>query len=86
MCYEIYSQYQPNLTHLINPVQKIDQRDLQHLLENIQATLRAVEFDQHKNMSRVMRRLQKILHKAELEREDADLLHGIFKKIRQKFI
>ena len=86
MCYEIYSQYQPNLTHLINPVQKIDQRDLQHLLENIQATLTAVEFDQHKNMSRVMRRLQKILHKAELEREEADLLHGIFKKIRQKFI
>ena len=86
MCYEIYSQYQPNLTHLINPVQKIDQRDLQHLLENIQATLRAVEFDQHKNMSRVMRRLQKILHKAELEREDADLLHNKKKKIRQKFI
>lgn len=84
MCYEIYSQYNPNLEHLINPVQKIDQRDVQHLLENLQTTLTAVEFDKHKNMERVMRRLQKIIHKADLEREEADLLHGMLKKVRQK--
>jgi rRNA methylase len=84
MCYEIYSQYNPNLEHLINPVQKIDQRDVQHLLENLQTTLTAVEFDKHKNMKRVMRRLQKIIHKADLEREEADLLHGMLKKVRQK--
>ena len=86
MCYEIYSNYNPNLEHLINPVQKTNQQDIQHLLHNWQETLNAVEFDKHKNMERVMRRLQQILHKADLEREEADLLHGMFKKIRQKLV
>lgn len=84
MCYEIYSNYNPNLEHLINPVQKIQQLDIQHLLQNWHETLTKIEFDKNKNMERVMRRLQKILHKADLEREEADLLHGMFKKIRQK--
>jgi tRNA C32,U32 (ribose-2'-O)-methylase TrmJ len=33
----------------------------------------------NKNEDLTMRRLQHIIHKAELERDEADLLHGIIK-------
>lgn len=82
MCYEIYSNYNPSLEHLINPIQKANHGDTQYLLNSIDEILTKTGYYYHKNEERVMRRLQKILHRADLEREEADLLHGIFKKIK----
>lgn len=84
MCYEIYSNYNPDLTHLINPVQKANHGDTQYLLTNLDKIMQQTEYYTKKNPERIMRRLQKILHKADLEREEADLLHGIFKQIQRK--
>ncbi|MBX9598423.1 MAG: RNA methyltransferase [Burkholderiales bacterium] len=84
MCYEIYSNYNPDLTHLINPVQKANHGDSQYLLASLDKIMQQTEYYTKKNPERIMRRLQKILHKADLEREEADLLHGIFKQIQRK--
>ena len=84
IAYEIYSNYAPSLSHLKNPIEKINQHDLQHLLANLDNLLVLSNYYTNKNSDRVRRRLQKILHKANLEREEADLLHGILKKLQPK--
>ena len=81
IAYEIYSNYTPDLSALKSPCELINQHDLQHLLENWDNLLTRSNYYKHKNKSRVLRRLQKILHKANLEREESDLLHGIFKHL-----
>lgn len=82
MCYEIYSNYNPNLEFLQNPVKRATEKDIQHLLSSFDDILVKSDYYQHKNVERVNRRLQNILHKAELEREESDLLNGILKQIK----
>lgn len=84
MCYEIYSTYNPNVDYYRNPVDRVTELDIQHLLNNLDQTLQKIDFYQHKNPERTLRRLQNVFHKAELEREEADLLHGIIRQIRRK--
>lgn len=85
MCYEIYSNYQPNLEQLINPIVTIaTQQDMHYLLKTIDNTIEISGFYNAKNEERVLRRIQNILHKAELTREETDLLHGIFNKITKE--
>lgn len=84
MCYEIYSNYNPNLSFLQNPVQRATEKDTQHLLGSLDDILKNVNFYNNKNEIRTLRRLQNILHKAELEREETDLLNGILKQIKHR--
>lgn len=83
MCYEIYSNYNPNLEFLQNPVKRATEKDVQLVLANFDEILTNVDYYSQKNVERTLRRLQNIFHKAELEREDVDLLHGMFKQIKQ---
>lgn len=80
MCYEIFSNFNPSLEHLINPIEKINQHDIKHLLDSFEQLFAVTNFLKNKNVERTITRLQRILHKADLEREEADLLHGILKK------
>lgn len=77
MCYEIYSSYNPDLTHLKDEKQQINQHDVQHLLNNFRQLIKTTPYNKNEDLT--MRRLQHIIHKAELERDEADLLHGIIK-------
>lgn len=77
VCYEIYSNYAPTITHLKNSKEYVSRNDIKRLLENFRLFINKIEFT--KNEALTMRRLQHILHKAHLEREEADLLHGILK-------
>ena len=64
MCYEIYSNYNPDLTHLINPVQKANHGDTQHLLTNLDKIMQQTEYYAKKNPERIIRRLQKFCIKS----------------------
>jgi tRNA/rRNA methyltransferase len=81
MCYEIYSNFNPNLSFLQNPITPATHDDVQHLLNGLDKLLTNLDFYNGKNQTRTLRRLQYILNKADLEREDADLLNGILRKI-----
>lgn len=81
MCYEIYSHYNPDMEVLKNPVKLATEQDIHYLLKTIDRTLEVSGFYKSKNEERVLRRVQNILHKAELTREETDLLHGMFNKI-----
>ncbi len=83
MAYEIYSNYNPDLDHLITPIHKANLGDSAYLLNSLDQIMQQTDYYTNKNSSRVLRRLQKILHKADLEREEADLLHGILNSIKK---
>ena len=81
ICYELYSSYNPNVEYLKNSVELANHDDTQKLLAHLDTILIKTDYYKNKNADRVQRRLQKIIHKANLEREDIDLLRGILKKI-----
>lgn len=81
MCYEIYSNYNPSMAFLQNTVKRATEHDVQYLLSSLDKIMIKSKFYENKNSDRIKRRLQNILHKSELEREEADLLHGILKQI-----
>lgn len=84
MCYEIYSNYNPDMSFLQNPIKRATEKDIQYLLNSFDTILENINFYNNKNEVRVVRHLQHILHKAELEREEVDLLHGILNQIKYK--
>jgi tRNA/rRNA methyltransferase len=83
MAYEIYSTFNPKLEHLVNPVQKANLGDTNYLLNSLDQIMQFSGYYKNKNISRVLRQVQKILHKADLERNEADLLHGILNSIKK---
>lgn len=84
MCYEIYSNYNSSLAHLKQTVEKATFAATQGLLNHIDETLSRIDFYKNRNIERTKRRLQNIIHKADLERDDIDLLRGILKSIDYK--
>lgn len=81
MCYEIYSNYNPDVSWLQNEITLANEQDVQIVLNKLDGIMNKVDYYKNKNAERTLRRLQYILHKANLEREDVDLLHGILNKI-----
>ncbi len=84
VCYEIYSNYNPNLEHLKTELRRATAQDIEHLLKRLDNLLDHSSFYTARNQTWVQRRLQNILHKAQLNREEADLLHGVFNNLREK--
>lgn len=79
MCYEIYSNYNPSIEPLkqIKNISSIS--DNQGILEHINQILIKSNFYNNKNQKQTQRRIQNILHKAQLERQDVDLIRGMLK-------
>ena len=84
MCYEIYSNYDSSLEHLVATTKPATFADNQGILNHLNSILNSLNFYKNKNEERVKRRLQNIVNKASLEREDVDLLRGILKFIENQ--
>ncbi len=85
ICYEIYSTYNPNIDYLKRQVVMSSANDNLGILNHLDQILKNINYYQNKNADRVYRRLQNILHKANLEREEVDLIRGILRSIEKKF-
>jgi tRNA/rRNA methyltransferase len=85
MCYEIYSQYNGSIAHLEQGVELGSFADNQGVLNHLETILNLADY-KHKENKQTRRRLQNILHKASLERDEVDLLRGILKAIEIKLI
>ncbi len=81
MCYEIYSNYKPSLTHLMSIKQNATFDDNQGILNHIDQILVNTNFYNNKNKERTLRRIQYIINKSDLEREEVDLIRGILKHL-----
>jgi tRNA/rRNA methyltransferase len=82
MAYEIFSQHNSNIDHLkTTNEQKSSFADNQGILNHIDKILANINYYNGKNQAGVIRRLQNILHKANLNREEVDLIRGILSKL-----
>jgi tRNA/rRNA methyltransferase len=76
MCYEIYSNLAT--TSSVAPNNAATYLDNQHLLKHIDKSLSQIGYyTKNKSRDRLIRRLQHIINKANLEHEEVDMLHGI---------
>jgi tRNA/rRNA methyltransferase len=83
LCYEIYSQYNSSLLHLEQTIKLASFADNQGVLNHLEYVLQLANYN-NKDATRTRRRLQNILNKASLVREDVDLLRGMLKAIEGK--
>ncbi len=83
MAYEIYSNYNNNLEYLKTDIKKSTFEDNQGILNHLDKILNAINYYEYKNPQLTQRKLQNIIYKANLEREEVDLLRGILRKIEQ---
>lgn len=84
MAYEIYSNYNSNIDYLkTTNKQKSTFADNQGVLNHFDKILNRVEYYTEKNQEQVHRKLQNILHKANLNRDEVDLVRGILSKIER---
>ena len=87
MAYEIYSNYNSDIGYLKTPATQIRQSsfaDNQGILNHLDRILNQVNYFEKKSPEITLRKLQNILHKAKLNREEVDLIRGILSKIENK--
>lgn len=84
LCYEIYANYDDSLIHLKTQSQMATLKDNQSVLEHLNIILSKIDFYLNKNRDTIMRRLQNIIYKSNLERMEVDFLRGILHKIEEK--
>ena len=84
IAYEIFSHLNGGIEHLkTENIRKSTFADNQGILSNLDAIMQKVNYYQNKDQESTLRRLQNILHKSQLNREEVDLIRGILSKIEK---
>ena len=84
VAYEIYSNFNGNIDYLkTTNEQKSTFADNQGIINHLNKILNHVEYYSGKDPERVHRKLQNILTKANLNRDEVDLIRGILSKIER---
>ncbi|MFN8770136.1 MAG: RNA methyltransferase [Neisseriaceae bacterium] len=81
ICYEVYSNLDSNLSHLMNEVKQATIADNIGILNHLDKILLKLNYYKNKNHEITLRRLRNVIHRARLEREDVDLIRGILKRL-----
>ncbi|MBP9743637.1 MAG: RNA methyltransferase [Burkholderiales bacterium] len=79
MAYEIYRQLYGSVEYLKTNTEKATFADNQGILSHVDNILANTHYYKNKNRSMVQRRLQNIINKANLDRDEVDLLRGMLK-------
>lgn len=82
ICYEIYANFNSDLSRLkADSTQMAKFEDNQGIISHLDTILSKIDF--YKNQDRTIRNLQNIINKANLTRDEVDLLRGILGKIEK---
>lgn len=84
VCYEIFSQTDNPMTHLIQSDNPATHQQTQGLIDHLESTMQQVDSFRNRNSDRMMRRMNALFHRANPTREDIDILRGFFTRISQK--
>lgn len=79
MAYEIYRQLHGSVEYLKTNTVRATFADNQGILSHVDNILASTHYYNNKNRSMVQRRLQNIINKANLDRDEVDLLRGMLK-------
>lgn len=83
MAYEVYRQFSGSVDYLKTTTQKSSFADNQGILSHIDKILSTTNYYKNKNIEMVQRRLQNIINKASLDREEVDLIRGMLSKFKE---
>jgi TrmH family RNA methyltransferase len=81
LAYEIKMSFDPSITvgRIGEDREAIDASDLEHLYGHFEQTLMAIGFLDPENPRNLMRRLRRLYNRAELDRNELQILHGILR-------
>lgn len=81
LAYEIKMSFDPSITvgRIGEDRKAIDASDLEHLYSHFEQTLVAIGFLNPENPRNLMRRLRRLYNRAELDRNELQILHGILR-------
>lgn len=68
----------------LEPLSAANPEELDSLLSHIERTVESLDFDVRLSSSRLMQRIRKIAIRAQLEREDINMLHGLLKELEKQ--
>ena len=66
------------------PLHEANPREVESLMNRIEGALKSLELPTRLSVERLMLRLRKISGRAQLEREDVNMLHGLVKELARK--
>ena len=84
MSYELFSQLDFPLDHLRFQTERASRDEVEGLYGHLDHTLSGIGFYERRNSERLMRRLRTLFDRADLERQEIDILRGILKQVERK--
>ncbi|MGF6148401.1 tRNA (cytidine/uridine-2'-O-)-methyltransferase TrmJ [Kingella potus] len=83
-CYEIYSQTEADLSHLIPPKHPATHSQIDGMTAHMAELMDEIGFFRRRNGERIVRRLHNLFSRAAPETEDIDLLRGFFNTVGKR--
>ena len=84
MCYELFSQLDAPLDHLLTEVEPATRDEVEGLYGHLERTLDGIGFFERRNGERLMRRFRSLFDRARLQREEIDILRGVLKQVERQ--
>lgn len=81
--YEIFSHIDLPLTRLEQAVELANRAQVEGMVRHMEDVMQNVGFFERRNEVRLMRRMQRLFDRANVEREEIDILRGFFKQIEK---
>lgn len=83
LCYEIYQQLDQDLSHLLPDFELATRDQCLGFYAHLEQTLKEIGFFERRKQDRLMRRLHSLFDRAQLQREEIDILRGFLNKVSQ---
>lgn len=83
LCYEIYQQLDQKLSHLQPDFEPATREACFGFYAHLEQTLHNIGFFERRQQARLMRRLSALFNRAQLQREEIDILRGFLNKVDQ---
>lgn len=83
VCYEIFSQLDIPMEHLKQQTEPATNDEVAGMIEHLFRAMDSIGYCEHRNVDRLMRRMQRLYARASVEREEIDILRGFYKQIER---
>ncbi|MDN0074953.1 RNA methyltransferase [Crenobacter sp. SG2303] len=83
LCYELFSQVDLPLPHLEQESQPATQAEVDGMLGHLESAMTKSGYFERRNSERLMRRMRRLFGRADVEREEIDILRGFWKQVER---
>jgi len=83
LCYELFSQVEMPLPHLEQESLPATQAEVEGMLGHLESAMAKSGYFERRNSERLMRRMRRLFGRADVEREEIDILRGFWKQVER---